>query len=172
MTKILIVDEHDDYRKALCRRISSNGIQVHQSASFEHAHHTLKQESFEVVDTVAKLLKEHPEITRIRVDGHTDDVGKAETNLNLSDRRAAAVVKYLATKGGVERGRLESKGFGESQPVESNATALGRAKNRRVEFTVLATADDEAPNAKPAPTPAKASHSKPAPTPAQPAPPK
>ena len=148
------------------------GLTLFGTISFDSGKDTLKQESFEVVDTVAKLLKEHPEITRIRVDGHTDDVGKAEANLDLSDRRAAAVVKYLATKGGVERGRLESKGFGESQPIDSNATALGRAKNRRVEFTVLATADDEAPNSKP--TPAKASRSKPAaaPTPAQPAPPK
>jgi OmpA-OmpF porin, OOP family len=116
------------------------GLILFGTISFDSGKATLKSESFEVVDTVAELLTAHPEIARIRVDGHTDDVGKAETNLDLSDRRAAAVVDYLVNKG-VARGRLDSKGFGESEPVDSNATALGRAKNRRVAFTVLETGE-------------------------------
>ncbi len=128
------------------------GLVLFGTISFDSGKATLKQESFEVVDTVAALLKAHPEIGRIRVDGHTDDVGRAETNLDLSDRRAAAVVDYLVNKG-IDRKRLDSKGFGESEPVDTNATALGRAKNRRVEFTVLESGEEK-PTAPSAPTPA------------------
>ena len=117
------------------------GLVLFGTISFDSGKATLKEESFEVVDTVAELLTAHPEIGRIRVDGHTDDVGRAETNLDLSDRRAAAVVDYLVNKG-IDRKRLDSKGFGEGQPVDTNATALGRAKNRRVEFTVLESSDE------------------------------
>ena len=112
------------------------GLTLFGTITFDSAKATIKSESFPVVDEVAKILLANPEITLIRVDGHTDDVGKAEANLDLSDRRAASVVDYLVGKG-VPRPRLTSKGFGESEPIDENATALGRAKNRRVEFSVL-----------------------------------
>ena len=73
---------------------------------------------------------------RVRVDGHTDNKGKKASNQKLSDQRAAAVVEYLVKVKGVDRARLESRGFGDSQPIADNKTEEGRGKNRRVDFTV------------------------------------
>lgn len=73
---------------------------------------------------------------RVRVDGHTDNKGKKAANQKLSDQRAAAVVTYLVTKKGVDKNRLASKGFGDSQPIADNKDEAGRGKNRRVDFTV------------------------------------
>jgi outer membrane protein OmpA-like peptidoglycan-associated protein len=80
-------------------------------------------------------MKDHEKL-RIGVYGHTDNVGSDATNLRLSKDRAASVMAYLAGKG-VNRNRLESEGYGETKPVESNDTDAGRAKNRRVEFKIL-----------------------------------
>jgi outer membrane protein OmpA-like peptidoglycan-associated protein len=74
------------------------------------------------------------------VEGHTDNVGNAAYNKDLSARRAASVVRYLVGKG-IAPSRLVAAGYGFEQPIASNKTALGRAKNRRVAFTIL----EEAP---------------------------
>ena len=73
---------------------------------------------------------------KVEVDGHTDNQGLASANLALSQQRAEAVVAYLASKG-VSSTRLSAKGFGQTKPVADNATADGRQKNRRIEFTVI-----------------------------------
>ncbi|MCS6948162.1 MAG: OmpA family protein, partial [Steroidobacteraceae bacterium] len=78
--------------------------------------------------------KRHPEL-RIEVAGHTDDRGSDAYNLDLSQRRAEAVRDYLA-KAGVAN-PLSARGYGESQPIASNADAAGRAQNRRVVLRVL-----------------------------------
>jgi outer membrane protein OmpA-like peptidoglycan-associated protein len=95
----------------------------------------IQPRSFPLLDQVAKVLREHPEIERIRIEGHTDDRGKADANRSLSQARAEAVQKYLVDKG-VEAARLEAKGFGPDRPVTSNKTEKGRAANRRVEFVI------------------------------------
>ncbi len=85
--------------------------------------------------TLAKTyatLENNPEI-EIEIQGHTDNVGAAETNLKLSQERAAAVKTYLVNKG-VSASRITTKGFGEQKPVASNDTPEGRQKNRRIEF--------------------------------------
>ncbi|HYG66893.1 MAG TPA: OmpA family protein, partial [Anaeromyxobacteraceae bacterium] len=92
------------------------------------------------LDAIAGILEAHPEIGRIRVEGHTDDVGSAAYNKDLSQRRAESVVSALAARG-VPRERLVPVGYGFERPVASNATALGRAKNRRVEFTIVSGED-------------------------------
>jgi outer membrane protein OmpA-like peptidoglycan-associated protein len=84
---------------------------------------------------IAKLVKESPGF-HVQVDGHTDNVGKPENNRKLSQARAEAVVKYLTGKKGVDPGRLSAKGWGDTQPIADNKTDKGRAKNRRVDFTV------------------------------------
>ena len=81
-----------------------------------------------------KLLNENPEIS-VELQAHTDDIGSKEYNLNLSNRRAYAVVKYL-TKRGIDYNRIEPKGYGESDPIAPNDTESNRAKNRRVEFKI------------------------------------
>jgi len=85
-----------------------------------------------LLDEAAKILVREPQITG-EVRGHTDSVGPEEYNMGLSVRRAEAVLEYFVTKG-VARRRLRAKGFGESQPIASNDTDEGRARNRRVEL--------------------------------------
>jgi OmpA-OmpF porin, OOP family len=111
-------------------------IVLRGSIRFDSGKDTIKSESFPLLDQVAKLLQQHTEMKRIRVEGHTDSVGNAAYNKDLSARRAASVVRYLVGKG-VAAGRLVPAGYGFEQPIAPNTTALGRAKNRRVVFTVL-----------------------------------
>ncbi len=84
---------------------------------------------------IAKLIKETPGF-HVQVDGHTDNVGNPESNKKLSQERAEAVVKYLVQKKGVDAKRLSARGWGDTQPIADNKTEKGRAKNRRVDFTV------------------------------------
>jgi OOP family OmpA-OmpF porin len=84
------------------------------------------------LDRIAKILAGAKGL-RAQVQGHTDNQGDAAANQALSQRRAASVVAYLVGKG-IARRRLVPRGFGESRPIASNATADGRAKNRRVVF--------------------------------------
>lgn len=119
-------------------QIESERLSLKDSIQFDSGRDTIKKQSLKVLDQIAKLIAEHPELKRIRVEGHTDNVGPAAYNKDLSERRAASVVRYLAEKG-VARDRLVPAGFGFEKPVASNATALGRAKNRRVEFRIVAS---------------------------------
>jgi outer membrane protein OmpA-like peptidoglycan-associated protein len=96
----------------------------------------IRSRSRRLLKNVARVLVAHPEIKKIRVEGHTDNVGKARTNMTLSQNRAEAVVTYLVNEG-VPTDRLEAVGFGEERPIEDNATLEGRAANRRVEFNIL-----------------------------------
>jgi OOP family OmpA-OmpF porin len=95
----------------------------------------LKPESFPELDRVAELLKEKSGM-QIEIAGHTDATGSDTYNLDLSKRRAQAVTKYLSGKG-VDAKRLTASFFGESKPVDTNATKAGRKRNRRVEFKIL-----------------------------------
>lgn len=92
-------------------------------------------ESQDVLRAVLKVLQEHPEIKRLRVEGHTDDQGGAAYNRTLSGQRAAAVVAWLV-RNGVDEPRLTSQGFGPDRPVASNKDEAGRKQNRRVEFHI------------------------------------
>lgn len=84
---------------------------------------------------IAAIMTDYPGF-HVQVDGHTDNVGKAEANMKLSQDRADAVVKYLVDKKGVVANRLSAKGFGDTQPIADNKSKAGQAKNRRVDFTV------------------------------------
>jgi outer membrane protein OmpA-like peptidoglycan-associated protein len=102
---------------------------------FGSGHSTLKKESFPELDKVYEFLSQNPSI-KIEISGHTDNTGNAAFNMMLSGNRAKAVTDYL-TKKGIDSGRLQSKGYGITKPVASNATNAGRAQNRRVEFVIL-----------------------------------
>jgi outer membrane protein OmpA-like peptidoglycan-associated protein len=80
-----------------------------------------------------KVLNDYPKLN-INVDGHTDNTGKAESNMTLSQKRAESVKTYLVSKG-INGDRLIPTGYGQTQPVADNATAEGRSKNRRVNFS-------------------------------------
>ena len=91
--------------------------------------------SEQLVDEMAAALKEHPEIKRVEIQGHTDNTGEDFYNLKLGEERAVSVKRALV-KRGVAPTRLLAKGYGESNPIAPNETPAGRAKNRRVEFTI------------------------------------
>ncbi len=93
------------------------------------------KDSEDVLNAVLAVLKAHPEVTKVRIEGHTDDRGDAAKNKALSLSRAESVMKWL-TGHGVEKDRLTAAGFGQEKPIDSNATEAGRTNNRRVEFHV------------------------------------
>lgn len=88
-----------------------------------------------VLNEFVDFLKTNPTV-KIAIHGHTDNVGNPQDNLELSERRAKAVYDYLLLED-IDASRLTSKGFGSSQPIASNDTELGRAKNRRTEFVIV-----------------------------------
>lgn len=96
---------------------------------------TLKSVSFVELNKVVDFLKQNAHV-EIEIEGHTDNKGSDEYNLNLSQGRSQSVVDYLVEQG-IDRGRLKAHGFGESKPIDTNDTEEGRANNRRVEFTVV-----------------------------------
>ena len=93
--------------------------------------------SMTVLKEVAQVIKDHPEIKLIEVQGHTDDSGKEEFNVDLSQRRAETVRKWLIERGDIEESRLVAKGYGFSQPLADNRFKQGRQANRRVQFVVI-----------------------------------
>ncbi|HRI10370.1 MAG TPA: OmpA family protein [Nannocystaceae bacterium] len=97
---------------------------------------TIKPKSKPVLDRAVEVLKDFPSI-RIEISGHTDSTGSREYNLDLSRRRAESVKRYLVTEGGVEESRVQTRGAGPDEPIDTNKTAAGRAKNRRIEFMIL-----------------------------------
>lgn len=92
------------------------------------------------LDTIATRLKGEAASTELNIGGHTDSIGTDAYNQKLSERRANAVRDVLVNEYGVEGGRVNAVGYGESRPVADNATAEGRAVNRRVEAEVEAQA--------------------------------
>ena len=96
----------------------------------------LKEESLPELDLAATFLREHPEV-KVRIEGHTDDVGTDDYNLQLSRRRAEAVKKYLVSKG-IDEKRITTVGYGKSQPKVKDTTPEARAQNRRVEMKIVA----------------------------------
>ncbi|MFO7675544.1 MAG: OmpA family protein [bacterium] len=97
---------------------------------------TIKPESRAALADAAKILQDNPTI-KVEIQGHTDSDGSEEYNLQLSDRRAQAVVTYLVQNHAIDAARLTGRGYGEGQPVASNSTPEGKALNRRVEFVIL-----------------------------------
>lgn len=108
---------------------------VLQGVKFEFDKAVLTPNAKIILDDVANVLST-AESVRAEVQGHTDSKGPEAYNQKLSQRRADSVKKYLVDKG-IDGGRLETKGFGESDPIADNGTSEGRAKNRRVELKVL-----------------------------------
>jgi Outer membrane protein and related peptidoglycan-associated (lipo)proteins len=97
---------------------------------------TLKPESYGTIKEVAGILKEHKDL-RIKITGHTDSDGNDKDNLELSQKRAAAVKTALIKEYGIDEGRLETDGKGEAEPVGDNKTKEGKAANRRIEMQVI-----------------------------------
>jgi outer membrane protein OmpA-like peptidoglycan-associated protein len=116
-------------------RIEAGEIKILQQVKFKTNSAEILPESDSILSAVAKILGDHPEITNVRIEGHTDNRGGAAMNLALSGRRAASVVNWLVRRG-IDKSRLSSKGFGLTRPIDSNTTEEGRQNNRRVEFHI------------------------------------
>jgi type IX secretion system PorP/SprF family membrane protein len=114
------------------KRIIANNI------SFDVSETTLQKESFVALDVFVKLMKDIPSL-EIEVSGHTDNLGSSKNNQELSVQRAKAVLDYIAGKG-IDKNRMTYKGYGSSDPIESNSTIEGRKKNRRIEFEIVKVA--------------------------------
>ena len=108
---------------------------VIEGINFTSGSDTLTAEAQLVLDSVAETLGNYPDVV-VSVEAHTDNQGAAAGNLELSKNRALSVARYLVSKG-VSGARLKPQAFGESRPRVSNATAAGRAQNRRVEFNIV-----------------------------------
>ncbi len=116
--------------------VQNDKITITEKIFFEYNRAVIKALSFELLDEVASVINDHPKLLLIQIEGHTDADGTDGYNLKLSQRRADAVLDYLAGAG-VEVERLVAKGFGESLPIDTNDSVDGKAQNRRVEFTIL-----------------------------------
>lgn len=131
-------------------RLADNRIEVLGAIHFATDSDVIQRRSFPILDGVVAVLAAHPEIRRLRVEGHTDDRGSLAHNRDLSQRRAAAALRYLVAAG-VAAERLQAMGFGPDLPVTSNATAAGRARNRRLDFVILPAAGIAVPAEPPQP---------------------
>lgn len=108
---------------------------VLKNVFFETGSAALLDKSKAELDRLKYMLDEHPGMV-IQINGHTDGIGSEEDNLTLSTDRAKSVYEYLIAEG-IDANRLGFKGFGESQPIDTNETAEGRSRNRRTTFVVL-----------------------------------
>lgn len=122
-----------------CPELSEEEKKVLQDAlegvKFKTGSDDLTAESYAKLDKVVSLLKIHEDF-KLKISGYTDNTGGADLNLKLSDDRAHACEKYIIGKG-ISASRITAKGYGEENPIGSNDTKEGRAKNRRVEFQLV-----------------------------------
>jgi len=122
-----------------CPAVKEETVKVFTKAltgiTFETGKAVIKGTSFQILNDVVLIMQENPAYN-LEINGHTDNVGNDDMNMDLSQKRADSVKKYLADKG-IDPSRMTAKGFGETMPIADNNTADGRAKNRRVEFKVV-----------------------------------
>jgi outer membrane protein OmpA-like peptidoglycan-associated protein len=117
-------------------RVTDQEIVILQQVQFDTNKATIKKASDGLLEEVASVFKDHPEIVKVEIQGHTDSRGTPKVNAKLSQGRAEAVRKALV-KLGLDEGRLTAKGYGQSVPIADNKTDEGRQQNRRVQFKIL-----------------------------------
>jgi outer membrane protein OmpA-like peptidoglycan-associated protein len=117
-------------------RVEDDHVELLAPVLFERDRDVLLVQSRAVLDATVAVLHDHPDLRLVRVEGHTDAHGNPKYNLWLSRRRAQAVKVYLV-RHGIDARRMESEGFGSARPIDSNETAEGRARNRRVELVIV-----------------------------------
>lgn len=130
VTSIRVAESETD---VLYDALAAKGRWVTQGILFATGKADVQPESRPVLKEIAKTLAEHPDL-KILIEGHTDNVGAAASNLTLSDARAAAVKSMLVSDFGVDGARVTTKGLGDTKPSVPNTSAAGRAQNRRVEI--------------------------------------
>lgn len=118
----------------------TQAVELNELVHFDLGSSTLRSEAFTLMDELARLLKEHPEVLVVSVEGHADDRGSPALNTELSQRRADAVRNALIERG-IDPARLRAKGFGSTMPVAPNDTEANRALNRRVQLRIYERSD-------------------------------
>ncbi|MGK4007333.1 OmpA family protein [Sorangium sp. So ce1036] len=116
--------------------VTEEKIVINEKIQFDLDKATIRAESHSLLNEVVDTIKKHAHIKKIAIEGHASAEGSDEHNLDLSDRRAKAVMQYLVEHG-IPAGMLTAKGFGKSKPIADNDTEEGREKNRRVEFNIV-----------------------------------
>ncbi|MEY4547049.1 MAG: hypothetical protein RL685_3244 [Pseudomonadota bacterium] len=116
-------------------KVSSTQIELKQTVQFARNKANIEPESMFLMDQVAEILKAHPELERVVVEGHSDDLGSRRVNLRVSLGRAESVVQALIERG-IARQRLEARGIGPDRPLVANDSDEGRERNRRVELHI------------------------------------
>jgi OmpA-OmpF porin, OOP family len=116
-------------------KLEGDHITVGETLLFEIGKADIEPRSTPVLDAVARILQETPDISKLTIEGYADSTGDETFNKQLSQERAEAVRAYVQNKG-IAAARLEAVGMGTDHPVASNESEAGRAKNRRVEFKV------------------------------------
>jgi OOP family OmpA-OmpF porin len=117
-------------------RVTEREIVILKQIHFEFNKARIMPDSSELLAQIAQVLKEHPEIRQVSIEGHTDALGSAQFNLRLSQQRADAVRTWLMDSG-IAADRLQATGHGKTRPVADNKTEEGRERNRRVEFHIV-----------------------------------
>ncbi|HUS68137.1 MAG TPA: OmpA family protein [Kofleriaceae bacterium] len=121
--------------------VTDTKIEILDKIFFEFNSDVIKSESFPILDAIVATMNGNPDISLVEIQGHTDNRGSDAYNLDLSDRRAASVRRYLTEKG-VAADRLQSQGYGETQPLVNKNNEEAWSKNRRVEFLILKRAGE------------------------------
>ncbi|MCP4199465.1 MAG: OmpA family protein [Proteobacteria bacterium] len=116
--------------------IKQRRIVIRRKIHFAINSDEIKSNSFGLMDEIADMFLNHPELKLVEIQGHTDNKGRSKYNIRLSERRAKSVRQYLVDSG-VPASRLRAKGYGPLKPVAPNFTSQGRARNRRVEFHII-----------------------------------
>jgi outer membrane protein OmpA-like peptidoglycan-associated protein len=122
--------------KKLYDALTEKGRVATQGIYFDTGSDRLRPESTPTHKEIGTMLKEHADL-KLTIEGHTDNVGKADANQALSEKRAAAVRQFLIDSYQIDGARLQAKGLGQTKPVGSNDTAEGRQSNRRVELVKM-----------------------------------
>jgi outer membrane protein OmpA-like peptidoglycan-associated protein len=117
--------------------VSRREIVIRRQINFATDSDVIEASSTALLSEIADVMLRNTQITKVEIQGHTDNVGSADHNLDLSQRRADAVRRWLVEQGGVESSRLEAKGFGSTRPLVPNITPANRARNRRSQFIIL-----------------------------------
>jgi len=117
-------------------RVEAKKITIDQMIHFDFNKSNIRKDAQPILDDVATILKNNPQVKRMRIESHTDAIGTEAYNMKLSERRANSTKDYLVNKG-IDASRLEAVGYGKTRPIATNKTAAGRAMNRRSEFNVL-----------------------------------
>ncbi|HEU4384376.1 MAG TPA: OmpA family protein [Anaeromyxobacteraceae bacterium] len=119
--------------------VKKDRIEIKQQVKYQTAKFKVLKASYPLLNQVVQVLNDYPNM-RVRIEGHTDNVGGESHNLKLSQKRAESVRAYLIGKG-IAADRLETAGYGLTRPIASNRTEKGRAQNRRTEFHIVSTGE-------------------------------